>query len=71
MTGLSKMVDQDAVIVKRRFDKHLYAINPKTYADLQDTLRMYHESMYLLPDFEQVEAVGADQENEKKRFQNE
>ncbi len=69
MPALSKHISPDAVIIKRRFDDdHFYAINSHTYNSIIETVAYYRESMYLLPDFEQVEATGADAENDSELF---
>ncbi|MCR9250710.1 MAG: hypothetical protein NXI20_09800 [bacterium] len=68
MPALAKNINSDSVIIKRRFDDHLYAINPYTYNHIIDTIRLYKESIYLLPDFEQIDAIGADDENDSKRY---
>ncbi len=69
MPQLSKSISRNDIVIKKRFDNHYYTINTKTYQDLIETVKLYQESIYLLPDYEVVDAKGADQENRGKNYQ--
>ena len=69
MPQLSNTISQNDIVIKRRFDKHYFTINPKTYHDLIETVKLYKESIYLLPDYEVIDAKGADRENNGEYYQ--
>ncbi|MFY0686359.1 MAG: hypothetical protein JXQ90_04290 [Cyclobacteriaceae bacterium] len=54
-----------------RFDCHQYSITASDYNKIMELVNFYHESMYLLPDFETIEVTEEPEHITKKMRINE
>ncbi len=57
-------ITTDELLIVHRYNQHRYRISMLTYHRIVEMIKFYNESIYSLPDFEVIEAIGADDENE-------